>query len=720
MKTNEPVRELQSGGEITEESFGLDPESEVHLMTILRSHMYSDKPLAVLREYSSNAWDAHRAAGKGELPIHVTLPTLADPTLRIRDWGPGLSQRDVLKNYTKYGKSTKRNDNNSVGTLGIGCKSGFAYTDTFTVTSWHDGKKSVYCATLGSDDRGSMKLMHEEDLGTLWETGIEITIGVNEDDIDVFHEKAYDLFQHFVPRPVINCELPAPPTDRTALRHGTIDYVNDIEENGTWLAVMGCVPYRMRLDQLDPNAFGDIWPCMRKLAGTLTFQIGELQFNPSREALNYTKQTKTIITQRFTELLDEYVSHTLKSIEGDTLTDWEKRVRLVVLGTLELPLPKEWEDWAKSHVKLFDEGDTFPFYMLRDSHVVSQVAVSSALKFYLDDTGQELRGYHALNGLNHYVMRRKAPEKKGQAELTIEELRTQVQALLDASGLKGASIELLSTLQWTEPENTRKKKDRDGSVRLKSPKHRASMFVLDRANTRVIDRGYIERASDEWEITVRIPTEDDVYVIIEGFKGRDYGPKRKQFYIEYDIACATLKMFGRDMPTIYGYKHTKKRPVDAEKLVGIEFRTWVEKTLDALVTEDEVFKVLKARVWSNTLAIGIPNKSHLNNVENDLGADHELTQAIAEIIDVASPLREGNYNHELLDKLCERVTDPFGDPNKRIQKIAKKYPLVDQVGIRRLWERDEYGWRSEGKVEPKALREYVKLIDYRDDHNLCF
>jgi len=65
-------------------------------MTILRDTLYSDKILAVLREYSANAWDAQREIGRGSEPIEVTLPTLQDPTLRIKDKGPGLSKESIF------------------------------------------------------------------------------------------------------------------------------------------------------------------------------------------------------------------------------------------------------------------------------------------------------------------------------------------------------------------------------------------------------------------------------------------------------------------------------------------------------------------------------------------------------------------------------------------------------------------------------------------------
>ena len=134
-------RELHSSGVVGVASFGISLKDSAHLMTILRDAVYSDKVLAVLREYGANAWDAHRSVGKMDLPIKVTLPTREEPTLCVRDYGPGLSHSDVFEVFTQYGASSKRQDDVTVGSFGIGSKSGFAYADSFTIVSRHAGQQ---------------------------------------------------------------------------------------------------------------------------------------------------------------------------------------------------------------------------------------------------------------------------------------------------------------------------------------------------------------------------------------------------------------------------------------------------------------------------------------------------------------------------------------------------------------------------------------------------
>src|SRR5664279_1326601 len=97
-------------------AMSIDPQGMAHIMGVL-TNLYSDAPLAVLREYSTNARDAHQAAGV-DRPIEVSLPTALDPTLRVRDFGVGLSEQDILGIYARYGSSTKRGSDEQVGRSG--------------------------------------------------------------------------------------------------------------------------------------------------------------------------------------------------------------------------------------------------------------------------------------------------------------------------------------------------------------------------------------------------------------------------------------------------------------------------------------------------------------------------------------------------------------------------------------------------------------------------
>ena len=61
-------RATTSQGVLLSGNFGLSAGNEAHIFGILRNTLYANKELAVLREYATNAWDAHVDAGLSDVP----------------------------------------------------------------------------------------------------------------------------------------------------------------------------------------------------------------------------------------------------------------------------------------------------------------------------------------------------------------------------------------------------------------------------------------------------------------------------------------------------------------------------------------------------------------------------------------------------------------------------------------------------------------------------
>ena len=141
MIATQKTHTLVRSHDFEESEFGIDQEDISFVIDLLRNQIYSNKPLAVIREYTTNAIDAHVEVGKPDLPVKVTLPTKFEPTFKVRDYGTGLTDEEIRNLYTRYCKSTKRNSNAFTGQLGIGCKAGFAYGDNFGVISYNNGTK---------------------------------------------------------------------------------------------------------------------------------------------------------------------------------------------------------------------------------------------------------------------------------------------------------------------------------------------------------------------------------------------------------------------------------------------------------------------------------------------------------------------------------------------------------------------------------------------------
>jgi hypothetical protein len=190
---------LEQSQEFTSYSFGIKESGLPHIFNVLRNQLYSDKILAVIREYSCNAVDAHVEVGDADKPIEVTLPNPLSLEFKVRDNGRGLNEREIGEIYAMYGESTKRGTNEQIGQLGLGCKSAFAYGDNFVINSYTNGNKTSYNAFIDPSQIGRISKLSQEKSEE--KNGIEIVIPVKKDDCGEFFQKAVDLFAYFEVKP---------------------------------------------------------------------------------------------------------------------------------------------------------------------------------------------------------------------------------------------------------------------------------------------------------------------------------------------------------------------------------------------------------------------------------------------------------------------------------------------------------------------------------------
>jgi hypothetical protein len=159
---------------------------------ILSSTLYSDQKLAVVRETVCNAWDAHIDSNRKDKAITITV---SEEAITIRDYGYGIPKDLIGPIYGVYGASTKKNDGNATGGFGLGCKSPFAYTDNFQVTSFCDGVRTIYNMSKSSAVVGGKPSIVPIASFPTTETGLEVVIRLTEKS----HRRMFrDLFDRIV------------------------------------------------------------------------------------------------------------------------------------------------------------------------------------------------------------------------------------------------------------------------------------------------------------------------------------------------------------------------------------------------------------------------------------------------------------------------------------------------------------------------------------------
>lgn len=326
---------------------------------MLSSKLYSDPIGAVIRELSTNAYDSQKDAGKGKEPFIVKLPNYMEPNFSVKDNGVGLSEEDIYKIYTTYGESNKTHTNELTGCLGLGSKSPFAYTDSFTVESRYNGVKTVYTCYVDGDQIPNIVKLSESK--TKESNGFEVIIPVEKHDFNTFTNKATEILQWFPVKPKVvggygNFTLPVREyiykTDDYGVHKHTNYYGNHSK------VVMGSVAYALDVQKLGCD---NVSAQIVNHGIDVFVNIGDVQFTPNREELIYDKATIASINAVLEKVKAEIVVEVKQKIDAAP-TRWEARkivaqmshpvIGSVCNGNMDI----KWKDQnVSSNWNLFEE-----------------------------------------------------------------------------------------------------------------------------------------------------------------------------------------------------------------------------------------------------------------------------------------------------------------------------------------------------------------------------
>lgn len=288
---------------------------------ILSDSLYSDKVKAVVREISTNAYDAHVAAGCPDKPFYVQIPTKLDTTFAVRDYGTGLSHDDCFDLYTTYFRSDKTDSNDAVGCLGLGSKSPFAYTDQFLVESFYNGTHYTFSSYKGDTGEPVFSLLDEKP--TDEPNGMRISMPVDPEDSGEFREEAETIYETFNVRP--NTSVPLNFQNHQVLVEGSNWKIYKSGWKNT--VIMGQVSYPIDTDQFEYDT--DAYKLLDGCNGfEINIDIGDLDITPSRESLSYNDRTKKNILSIVEDALSE-LSDIVKDSVAECETIWDARLKFI-------------------------------------------------------------------------------------------------------------------------------------------------------------------------------------------------------------------------------------------------------------------------------------------------------------------------------------------------------------------------------------------------------
>jgi len=727
MKVVESNNTFEQSENFESVEFDINKEARAHIFNVLRNQLYSDKILAVMREYSTNAVDAHVEVGKADIPIVITLPNQMEPTFRVRDFGRGLSEQEVKDIYSKYGESTKRATNDQIGQLGLGCKSAFAYGDNFVIVSYQNGTATTYNAFIDPSNVGRISKMFSAP--TDEDNGIEIQIPVREDDIREFRQKAEAFFVYWKVMPVFRGQEVRISQPKVILE-GDGWRVTDENYTGP-VAIMGNIGYPLNMNAIKwTDKDRDVQSIIQHSVW-VDFGIGDLEIAASREGLQYTDYTQDNIKDKLRSILTEIVDRVSKDFD-QCKTVYEAK---------------------KLYEKLYDYGSVL--YRLRHLFKHKAITVNGKTidsQYYVKDYNEDgfvWRHYcHGRNGAQ-----RVRPE-------VIDRIRCSDDLLiiLNDVGKQGVlnRVAPIIELDPTDENNSLNKRYHNGVILInindqakwdawvkKNDFDAPTMNLSDLPKVKLADiygatngSGYVKNAkhgqkvfklktdskSSSWSRTksvffetheVDFDNEEGIYVLIDRFyvqrNGKDQNP-----YGLVDEINKTCKALGETVPEIVAVKVGKADSVNTDN-----FQTW----------DEWVDEKIKAFISKGGFEQQMVDMAHADEVLSERWVERLIDAAKQTSRKLPDDIQAYIDNHDAMRhdkdrKRLESIRELAQQYKVKIdtQKFKPTHDLLGEMKILNtkykllpvLNQSDFFGWdwaRPRSGDKKNAILDYVELLD---------
>lgn len=322
MRLHTEQHNVDKSGQLVEREFQIKANAQA--FSILSSGLYSDKILAIVRELSCNAWDAHVTANNLDTNFEIKLPTSLDPTFHVKDFGTGLSDYDVRGGwynkttkekvsllecpsaiiapregfeqvgglYNTYFESSKQQRNDLIGALGLGSKSPFSYVSTFTVESRIGGVRYLYSAYVNDKGVPAITLLGHEK--TTEPNGMTIAFGTKQGDADKFKSAAQKALMYFDPLPTVLGTSSFAPYSLKHTVKGTNWRVREVDymaRTSGAQVMQGFVAYPIDREILRQSNLANLSYSILGLDIDFFVPLGQVNPAASREALSYTAET---------------------------------------------------------------------------------------------------------------------------------------------------------------------------------------------------------------------------------------------------------------------------------------------------------------------------------------------------------------------------------------------------------------------------------------------
>jgi hypothetical protein len=302
---NSSLHAVTTVGDFKSHKAEIDTEDLSWILQILSTNLYSDPIGSLVREYSSNAWDANVEAGNKHKPIEVGIQTDKDQGSYwyVTDLGPGLSPERIDKVYRKFGKSTKRESNEAIGMMGLGKFSGLSYTDQIYITTRFEGMQYQYIMHK-ADNLPQIDMLSISPTDLPSGTTIKVFIHGGWSERRDFERATREQLAYFEN---IYFNVDGNDFNNYKIIKGRTFTYSSVDDRGLRIK-LGPVTYPIDYSALKLS--GSDYDTMRTSYDgiALNFNIGDLAITPNRESILYNAKTISAIKSKLVEFQQEIAS----------------------------------------------------------------------------------------------------------------------------------------------------------------------------------------------------------------------------------------------------------------------------------------------------------------------------------------------------------------------------------------------------------------------------
>jgi hypothetical protein len=662
MRLQEHANKLETNIQAESQNFGIGDASVV--IEILRNRLYEYKIQTLVQEYICNARDAMRELGKGN-DFQVTIPTHLSPTFKVRDFGPGISPDRMKDVFIMYGASTKRGSDMQTGGFGIGAKSAWSYTDSFTIVTFIDGVKRTYVAHTGVNNNGRLDLISTGKTDEA--NGTEIQVPVGKNDVSEFREAVFRAIYFWEKRPEIKGELDIPSLESGYRLNDNLEvidskmipnFIGHYQYGRNMLAVIDGVPYPIndKLMQKSKKLFQLQELVNRKVI--LHMGNGLVEVSASRESIADSNLS--------IEALDKLATKAIVSIKTHLLNEFGK---------------------VNSNAEFFKTYKELSFYFVTDKY-----AKYGNYHINGDSIQSDLFKKIKMTHITNLSRRSRITDKITKKEVSEGSKALSVKSLDEIYFLKGE----LSAVKQNKRLKDYFKSGRSNMVLIESLVGDGASLDQVIADFDVKDFQSLTWTEEPKEVKVKVEREKESFCAhtVDRYNRHEYltlaGNTKKWFYVEMDGTS-----WGEYSSELLKDLSSHIKEQETAYICGLSSKAV------KLVQGDPNFLPLKD--WINKFK---PTKKHISYAKSMAAANGEVMKLVSSLEDLQDSFLEemakeykalGKKEIEVLPEILMakvKETDEYKEFEKSDKKLAEtlrdKYPLLQDIYY--------YGHRHRGDV----------------------